>query len=276
MTAVQGSILGNAVLRREDPTLLQGAEKYFDDMDIQGLGYVHFVRSTVAHATINSIEIDDAKDMPGVIGVFTADNLEIEPHLGFPLFPPVFARPLLAKGKVRLVGDIIAAVVAETRTQAADAAEAIWLDFDPLPAVIDPEAALEEGAALLFEDHGSNMCFETGIGLEDGDPNEGAEHVSEVRMVSQRLAGVPIENNGAVAIPGDSPKLTLWTPTQNPNAVRDAIAPALGLEGGDMRCAAPAVGGGFGPKAGAYIEQILTCRLAMELDRPLKWTETRS
>ena len=276
MTAVQGSILGNAVLRREDPTLLQGAEKYFDDMEVEGLGHVHFVRSTVAHATINSIETSDAEGMPGVVAIYTADNLEVAPHLGFPLFPPLFARPLLATGKVRLVGDIIAAVVAETRTQAADAAEAIWMDFDPLPAVIDPEAALEEGSALLFEEHGSNMCFETGIGLEDGDPNDGAEVVSEVRIVSQRLAGVPIENNGAVAIPGDSPKITLWTPTQNPNAVRDAIAPALGLEAADMRCAAPAVGGGFGPKAGAYVEQILACRIAMELGRPVKWTETRS
>jgi carbon-monoxide dehydrogenase large subunit len=276
MTAVQGSILGNAVLRREDPTLLRGDEKYFDDMKVDGVGYVHFVRSTVAHATINSIETSDAESMPGVIGIYTADNLELEPFLGFPLFPPAFARPMLAKGKVRLVGDIIAVVVAESRAAAADAAESIWFDFDPLPAVIDPEAALEDGATLLFEDHGSNMCFETGIGLEDGDPNEGADHVSELRIVSQRLAGVPIENNGAIAIPGDSPKLTLWIPSQNPIAVRDAVAPALGLESSDMRVAAPAVGGGFGPKAGAYIEFILTCRLAMELNRPLKWTETRS
>lgn len=276
MTDVQGSILGNAVLRREDPTLLRGDEKYFDDMKIDGLGYVHFVRSTVAHATINSIETSDAEGMPGVVAIYTADNLELAPHLGFPLFPPVFARPMLAKGKVRLVGDIIAAVVAESRSAAADAAEAIWFDFEPLPAVIDPEAAASEDSALLFEEHGSNVCFETGIGLEDGDPNEGADHVAEVRVVSQRLAGVPIENNGAIAIPGDSPKMTLWCPTQNPNAVRDAVAGELGLDPADMRCAAPAVGGGFGPKAGAYIEFILTCRLAMELGRPLKWTETRS
>ncbi len=276
MTAVQGSILGNAVLRREDPTLLRGEEKYFDDMAIEGVGYLHFVRSTVAHATINSIDTSEATDMPGVIAVYTADNLDLAPHLGFPMFPPLFARPLLAKGKVRLVGDIIAAVVAETRQAAADAAETIWMDFDQLPAVIDPEAALEEGSALLFEEHGSNMCFETGIGLEDGDPLEGADHIAEVRIVSQRLAGVPIENNGAIAIPGDSPAMTLWCPSQNPNAVRDAVAPALGLDPADMRCAAPAVGGGFGPKAGAYIEFILTCAIARELGQPIKWTETRS
>ncbi len=141
MTAVQGSILGNAVLRREDPSLLKGEDKYFDDMVVDGMAYVHFVRSTVAHATINSIDISDAVTMPGVIGVYTADNLELEPFLSFPLFPPVFARPLLAKGKVRLVGDIVAVVVAETRSQAVDAAESVYFDFDILPAVVDPEAA---------------------------------------------------------------------------------------------------------------------------------------
>ncbi len=276
MTAVQGSILGNAVLRREDPALLRGTQDYLDDIAIDGVGHVHFVRSTVAHATITSIDVSEARDMPGVVGVYSAEDLEIEPHLGFPLFPPVFARPMLAKGKVRFVGDIIAAVVAETRTAAVDAAESIYFDFDLLPAVIDPEAALDDDSALLFEEHGSNMCFETGIGLEDGDPLAGADSVHEVRIVSQRLAGVPMENNGALAIPGVGGKLTLWTSSQAPIAARDAIAPALGLEPADMRVVAPAVGGGFGPKAGVYVEQILACRLALELDRPIKWAETRS
>jgi hypothetical protein len=113
MTAVQGSILGNAVLRREDPSLLRGEDKYFDDMAVEGLAYVHFVRSTVAHATINSIDISDALEMPGVLAVHTADTLEFDPWLSFPLFPPLFARNLLAKGKVRFVGDIIAVVVAD-------------------------------------------------------------------------------------------------------------------------------------------------------------------
>jgi carbon-monoxide dehydrogenase large subunit len=114
MTAVQGSILGNAVLRREDPTLLTGEDEYFDDMEIDGLGFVYFARSPVAHATINSINTSDAKTVAGVVDIWTADDLELSPLLGFAMFPPLFARPLLAQGKVRLVGDIIAVVVADS------------------------------------------------------------------------------------------------------------------------------------------------------------------
>ena len=101
MTDVKGSILGNAVLRREDPTLLTGEDKYFDDMEIDGLGYVYFARSPVAHANIISIDTSDAKEVQGVVGVWTAEELELEPHLGFLMFPPHFARPPLAKEKVR-------------------------------------------------------------------------------------------------------------------------------------------------------------------------------
>ena len=159
MTDVKGSILGNAVLRREDPTLLTGEDKYFDDMEIDGLGFVYFARSPVAHANILSIDTTEAKEVEGVVGVWTADDLELSPYLAFPLFPPHFARPPLAKGKVRLVGDIIAVVVADSFAAAADAASMIWMDYDPLPAVTDPEKALEEGAPVLFDENGSNLCL---------------------------------------------------------------------------------------------------------------------
>lgn len=271
--AVQGSILGNSVLRREDPTLLTGADEYYDDMKIPDLGYVHFVRSPFAHATLGSIDTSQAVDMPGVVGVWTADSLELAPFLGFAMFPPVFSRPPLAKGKVRFVGDIVAVVVAQTRAQAVDAAEAVVADFDPLPAVVDMEAALQDDSPLLFEDHGSNMCFETAIG--DEDPLQGADRVVEVSLVSQRLAGVPMEPNGCVAIPEDD-HLTVWIPSQNPISVRDAIVGQLGLDPANLRVAAPTVGGGFGPKAGPYTEFFITCALARELDRPMKWTEQRS
>lgn len=276
MTAVQGSILGNAVLRREDPTLLTGEDEYFDDMEIDGLGFVYFARSPVAHATINSIDTSDAKTIAGVVGVWTADDLELPPLLGFAMFPPLFARPLLAQGKVRLVGDIIAVVVADSLSAAADAASAIWMDFDPLPAVTDPEVALEDDAPVLFEENGSNLCFETGIGLEDGDPNEGADHIAKVRIVSQRLAGVPIESNGIIVVPDADDHLTVWIPSQNPMSVREALAAELGLEPVNLRVVAPMVGGGFGPKSGVYVEHILTAQLARKLGRPLKWTELRS
>ena len=275
MSDVQGSLLGNAVLRREDPDLLIGAEKYFDDIEVQGLGYVYFARSSVAHATINSIETSSAKEIDGVIGVWTANDIDMPPQLGFAMFPPVFSRPLLATDKVRFVGDIIAVVVAETASIAADAAAEIWMDFEPLPAVTDPEEALAENAPILFEEHGSNVCFETGIEHEGDDPTEGSEHVAEIKMVSQRIAGVPIEANGIVAIPEEG-KLTTWMPTQSPHAFREGLAPLLGLEEENLHIIAPAVGGGFGPKAAMPAEYIATAILAMQLQRPLKWTELRS
>ncbi|MDH3754069.1 MAG: xanthine dehydrogenase family protein molybdopterin-binding subunit [Acidimicrobiia bacterium] len=273
---VQGSILGNAVLRREDPTLLTGSDEYYDDLAIDGLVHVRFVRSTIAHATITSIDTSEAEAMPGVIAVHTAGTLELAPWLGFPMFPPVLARPPLATGKVRHVGDIVAAVVAETAAQATDAAEMVFVDYDPLPAVVDIEGAMADDAPLLFEEHGSNVAFETGVGLEDGDPLEGADHVAEIRIVSQRLAGVPIEPNGGVAIPGDDDTLTFWLASQNPIAVRDALAPQLGMEPEKLRVVAPMVGGGFGPKAGLYAEHILIGQLARTTGRPVKWTSTRS
>ncbi len=145
---------------------------------------------------------------------------------------------------MRLVGDIIAVVVADSFSVAADAASMIWMDYDPLPAVTDPEKALDEGAPVLFDENGSNLCFETGIGLEDGDPNEGADHIAKVRIVSQRLAGVPLESNGIIAIPEEGGALTAWIPSQNPISVREALAAQLGMEQDNLRVAAPTVGGG--------------------------------
>jgi carbon-monoxide dehydrogenase large subunit len=254
--------------------LLNGSDKYFDDMEVDGLGYVFYVRSPFAHATLGNIDTSEAETMPGVVGVYTADNLEMADFQGFPMFPPEFNRPVFAKGKVRLVGDIVAAVVAESREEAADAAEMVVVDYDPLPAVVDMEAALADDAPLLFEAHGSNLVFETAIGADD-DPLEGADRVVEGRIVSQRLAGVPMEPNGCLSIP-DGDHMTVWIPSQNPVAVRDAIVGQLGLDPANLRVAAPAVGGGFGPKAGPATEFFITTRLAQELNRPIKWTEERS
>ncbi|MEZ5341184.1 MAG: molybdopterin cofactor-binding domain-containing protein [Acidimicrobiales bacterium] len=273
--AVQGSILGNAVLRREDPSLLVGDDKFCDDLNITGIGHVYFVRSVMAHANIGAVDISSAVDMPGVRGVWTADTLEAAPFLAFPLFPPHVARPPLAKGKVRFVGDILAVVVADSLAEAIDAGEAVFVDYDELPAVSDAEAALASDAPVIFEEHGSNMIFETAIGADE-DPLVGAEHITEGRVVSQRLAGVPMENNGCVVVPGDNGHLTIWISSQNPIAVRDALVPQLGLDAANVRVVAPAVGGGFGPKAGPYTEQILTTMVAMQLNQPVKWTELRS
>src|SRR5881397_2203756 len=149
--AEAGSILGNAVVRLEDPALLTGAGRYIDDLDTPAARIV-FVRSSVAHGTIRSVDVSGAQSMPGVLAVFHADgdDLGFAPFQGFPMIADTFNRPVFAVDRVRFVGDIVAAVVAETRGQAVDAAEAIVVDIDPLPAVVTQAAGLAEDAPLLF------------------------------------------------------------------------------------------------------------------------------
>jgi carbon-monoxide dehydrogenase large subunit len=273
-----GSILGNAVHRTEDPRILSGDARYFDDMPVQGLSHLVFVRSTIAHALVESIDTSEAAGMPGVVAVYTAADLELSPLQGFAMVPPMFARPPLASERVRFVGDIVAAVVGETRAQAMDAAELVIVDYDPLPVVVDPEAALEDGAPLLFPDHGSNVAIEFNFG-EDATVFDGADVVVEGRFVNQRLAAVPMEPNGILVELGtdDYPDgLTVNVPTQSPHGVRDPLAEVLGLEPEKVRVIAPAVGGGFGAKAGLYPEHVIAAAAARKLGRPVKWAETRS
>ncbi len=210
--AASGSILGNAVLRLEDPTLLTGEGKYVDDLVEPGMLHVAFVRSTEAHANLLSVDISEASSMPGVVAVYHAggDDLGLPSLQQFPMMPETLNRPVFATGKVRFVGDVVAAVVAETRAQAADAAEAVVVDYEPLPAVVTAVDALAPDAPLLFAEHGSNVCFGTTFPPEgDADPLDGADVVAEVTMVSQRLAGVPMETNGILAVPADG-GLTCW------------------------------------------------------------------
>jgi aerobic carbon-monoxide dehydrogenase large subunit len=166
--ATSGSILGNPVRRREDPDILTGVTQYFDDLQVPGLLHVAFVRSTIAHAAIEGIDTADALSMPGVAGVYTADDLDLPDHHGFMMLPPTMNRPPLARGRVRYVGDIVAMVVAATKAQAVDAAEAVIVDYDPLPAVVDPEAAIEPDAFVVFDAQGSNIANAMGTGPVEG------------------------------------------------------------------------------------------------------------
>jgi len=269
-----GSILGNPVIRLEDPRILRGEVRYVDDLGPPGAAHVTFVRSTIAHARVASIDTSAAEAMPGVVAVYTAENLAVPDVQGFVMLPPVFNRPALARGVVRFVGDIVAAVVAETRAQAADAAEAVVVEYDPLPAVVDPEAAMADGAPLLFEEHGSNVAFALDFG-DDPSALEGADVVVSLRATSQRLAPVPMEPNAALVEPRAG-RITITVPTQGPNGLRDAIAPLLGLDPDAVRVVAPAVGGGFGAKQGVYPEYVVMAVAAGALGRPLRWSETRS
>jgi carbon-monoxide dehydrogenase large subunit len=273
-----GSILGNAVRRTEDPRILIGEATYFDDEPVQGLLHLAFVRSTIAHARVESVDVSEAAAVPGVAAVYTAADLGLTPLQGFAMVPPVFARPPLASETVRFVGDIVAAVVAEARSQAVDAAELVVVDYDPLPAVVDPEAALEDAAPVLFPDHGSNLAVEFNFG-EDPSVLDGADVVVEGRFLNQRLAAVPMEPNGILVEPGTDDgrdALTVRVPTQSPHGVRDPLAAAVGLEPEQVRVIATAVGGGFGAKAGMYPEFAIAAAIARKLGRPVKWSESRS
>jgi carbon-monoxide dehydrogenase large subunit len=223
-----GSILGHAVLRREDPKILEGEARYFDDLSIDGLLHVVFVRSTIAHAEILSVDTSEATGLPGVVSVYSGDDLDLAPIQGFVMLPPVFARPPFAKERVRFVGDIVAAVIAETRAQAVDAAEQVVVDYEPLPTVVDPEAALAEGAPLLFPEHGSNLAIQFAFG-EEPTVFDGADVVVSERLVNQRVAVVPMEGNGIVAIGDDEGGLLCYVPTQNPHGLVQPLAEATGL-----------------------------------------------
>ena len=258
--------------------MLRGTGRFVDDVVHPGMLYLAFVRSTVAHATLSSVDVGEASSMPGVLGVYHArgDDLGLAPLHQFEPFPEMLDRPVFATEKVRFVGDIVAAVVAESRAQAVDAAECVVVDYDVLPSVTAPLDALSPEAPLLFAELGSNVCFGSAFPEgDDADPLVGADVVAEVTMVSQRLAGVPMETNGILAVP-DEGMLTCWVSHQAPHAIHGAYAPMLGLEPGQLRVVCPWVGGGFGPKASPYVEHLATAAAALRLGRPVKWIATRS
>ncbi len=272
-----GSILGNAVPRREDPGILRGLTRYFDDLRLPGMLHLAFVRSTIAHARITEVDTSATRTMPGVVGAYAASDLGMSPVQGFVMLPPTFNRAPVASEVVRFVGDIVAVVVAETRAQAVDGAEAVVVEYDPLPTVVDPEAALGEDAPILFPDHGSNVAIEFNFG-EDPNLLDDADVVVSGRFVNQRLAAVPMEPNGVVVDPrpADGFELTVYAPTQGPHGLRDPIAANLQMDPDRLRLVAPAVGGGFGAKMGLYIEYVIAAVIARKLGRPVKWAETRS
>jgi carbon-monoxide dehydrogenase large subunit len=277
--AASSSIFGNAVRRLEDPTLLTGEGKYVDDLVEPHMLHLAFVRSTIAHATLLSIDASEASSMPGVVAVYRSDgdNLAIPTMQQFRMMPETFNRPAFASDKVRFVGDIVAAVVAETQAQAVDAVETLIVDYDPLPSVLSAIDGLAPDAPLLFPEHGSNVCFGTTYpeGDDNSDPLEGADVIAQLSMVSQRLAGVPMETNGILAVPTDG-GLTCWISHQTPHSMHAAYGPMLGLEPNNLRVVCPWVGGGFGPKGAPYVEHLITAAAAMRLGRPVKWIASRS
>lgn len=272
------SILGNRVLRTEDPKFLTTGGSYVADLRdplLEGALHVAYVRSVAAHGTIASIEVDEARQAPGVVAVFTGEDLADRPMLplAVPLLNPQQAQPALARGKVRFVGEPIAVVVAETPEAAADAAELVWADIDFLPAVVSPEDALA-AETLLFEECGNNLALELLFG-EDDAAFEGCEVVIEHDLLNQRVAGCPLEVRSAAAA-WDGDRLVQFASTQAPHGVKGTLQAWYELDESEVRVVSPDVGGGFGPKIGAYPEEVLLGWLSQQVGRPVRWTETRT
>ncbi len=269
------SILGTSVLRVEDPDLLTGKGTFIDNQ--QGFAHAVFLRSPFAHAKVLDIDTAEAQKMPGVIAIYTAKDLSIPPHHA--LFPlnDLCKRPPLATDKVRFVGDALAVVIAESKAQGIDATEAIYVDYEPLAAVVDMEKALEPGAPIQFEDLGSNLAAGSRENTTE-DALGDAEAIVRARIVNQRVAVVPMEGNAISVVPtqdGDR-DMTIKVSSQMPHSFAKAISKILGLDPDRIRVIAPHVGGAFGGKAGVTAEHSVVIASALKLNVPIKWSETRS
>jgi len=275
-------MIGERVLRTEDPDLVMGRGTFVDNLPLVGAAHVVFVRSSIAHGRIASIDIREAMSMPGVLGVFTHEDLEADGigplPIDMPLLPGAIRRAALADGIVRYVGEPIVAVVAETRPQAVDAVEAVLVEFEPLPVLVDPLEACSSDV-LLFPLHGSNVVvdFPAGRTIDFSE----CDVVVSQRILNRRIAPSPLEARVAASRwepPGADGvrRLTHWQACQGAHTIRSHIATFYGLPAENIRVITPDVGGGFGAKASFYPEDILVPWLARRVDRPVRYTETRT
>jgi carbon-monoxide dehydrogenase large subunit len=269
------SILGAAVKRVEDPRLITGAGRYLGDIEAPGAVWMVPVRSTVPHGELEGVDTEAARSEPGVVEIYLAGDLEMAPMpVGAPGLDERTRRPAIAADRVRFVGDIVAVVVAESRQAAVDAADLVWAQIDPLPAVSDPESAAAANAPLLFPDLGSNVIYDRGD--PDDEVLSDAEVVIETTIVHQRLAAVPLESNGALATPSDDGGVELWAGSQSVHGHRRALSAVLNLDPPLVHVKVPDVGGGFGAKIALYPEQALCAAISLDLNRPVRWEETRT
>ncbi len=280
--------IGASVRRKEDLRFVQGAGKYTDDMNLVDQVHAYILRSPHAHAAVRSIDTSAARAGEGVVAVFTSEDMaevggipcgwQVHSKDGSAMAEP--KHPVLAEGKVRHVGDPVAVVLAESRTQARDAAESIFVDYDVLDAVVDMQAAVTDGATSVHDDVGTNVCYDWGLGDKDAvdEAFSNAHHVSRLDLVNNRLIPNAIEPRCAI---GDydqaTGQFTLHTTSQNPHVIRLLMgAFVLGLPEHKLRIHAPDVGGGFGSKIFHYAEEIIVTWAAGQINRPVKWTADRS
>jgi carbon-monoxide dehydrogenase large subunit len=278
-----GGHVGRAMRRKEDPRMITGSGRYIDDVSAPGMLYATIVRSPEAHAAITSIDTSAAAAHPGVVAVFTGEDMaqDFKTPMVMVWAPPGIQINTpdhwpLKRGEVKHVGDPVAVVVGRDRYSVVDGAEQVVVEYDPKPVVTEPEGALEEGSPLVWERFGTNRVHEWKVSGGDIDAALAeADVVVEQRFVNHRTAGAAIEMRGALADPqGD--KVTLYSSTQVPHIARFVISGILGVPEDKLRVIAPDVGGGFGSKLQVYPEEALVVALARRLNRPVKWVETRS
>jgi aerobic carbon-monoxide dehydrogenase large subunit len=275
--------VGQAMKRKEDPRMITGRGRYTEDIYLPGMLYAAIVRSPEAHASIVSVDTSAAKERAGVVAVLTAEDMKGDFAGGMPM---VWAPPgveintpenwPLKSGQVKHVGDAVAVVVAASKGAALDASEDVIVEYESKPAVVDPEAALEDGSPLVWEEFGTNKTHEWAVSGGDFDAALAeAEVTVEHRFVNHRTSGAPIEPRCSIGEPrADS--LVLHSTTQVPHIARFVLSLVLGMAEDKIRVIAPDVGGGFGAKLQVYPEEALVLALAKRLGRPVKWTETRS
>jgi len=281
-------IIGKRIRRNEDPRLLTGQALFVDDVEIPGMLHAAFVRSDYAHARLLGIDVSAARKRPGVVAVFTAEDMGNDWQPGPPLVsPPPTAKDVvfhsrrqvpLVKDKVRHAGEAIAVVIAESRYIAEDAVEDVLVQLEPLEAVIDLEKGLQAGSPLVHDDLESNLAAH--LRQKKGDyeaARDRADLVIKRRIVIERGAAAAMENRGVVAHWDEKSKsLTVWDTTQAPIPIRNGLATRLGLSENQVRVIAPFIGGGFGPKMMMfYPEEMLIPWVSMKLSRPIKWIEDR-
>ncbi|WP_028930487.1 xanthine dehydrogenase family protein molybdopterin-binding subunit [Pseudonocardia asaccharolytica] len=279
-----GRFVGQSVRRREDAALLTGRATWTDNIALPAALHMALVRSPLAHARIRGIGAEAARALPGVVAVLTGEDLADDFAIGLPCGWPVTEdikipeHLPLARGEVNHVGEAVAVVVATDAATARDALELVEVDYDELPAVVDVEAALQEGAPLVHEQLGTNHCYTWPLAVGDVDAAFArADVVVEGRYLQQRVLASPMEPRAVVVDPDPvGGGFTVYTSTQVPHFVRDLLAMICGVSDSKIRVVAPDVGGGFGSKLNIYAEEALALALARRLGRPVKWTETRS
>jgi len=277
-------LVGRGVKRLEDPKLISGSDPYVNDVRLQGALQLAFVRSPHAHAILKRVDTSAARKIPGVVAVLTGADINAEVGvIHTPIPPEMFASmnkqgySMLAEGRVRHVGEPVAVVAAATAAAAVDGAEAVMVDYEPLPVVVNPEAALAKGAPLLYPETGSNLgVYFKG---EKGDVDaafKSAPVVIDLKMVNQRVIPLCMEPRACSAVWDDkAQKMTMWGDTQIPHGMRNQVAERLKLKPEQIHLMTGRVGGGFGAKVPVYQEDTIVPMLARRLNRPVRWAATR-